>query len=131
MTPVISVMIVDGVVDPARLPTVATGAGAVVDFRGVVRPDENGEQISALKYETYDPMAQQQMERLAREIANRHRLLALHVVHSRGEVAVGDVSMIVRACGVHRAETLAGVGEFVDELKKDVPIWKHVVGTCA
>ena len=43
----------------ADLPTGETGAW--VEFRGIVRADEDGKTISALEYEAYVPMAEAEM----------------------------------------------------------------------
>ncbi len=103
------------------------GHGAVLVFEGVARPSEEGRPIVALDYEAYEPMATRMLERVAREVAERHGLLGFAVEHSRGRVAVGECSLRVRITSRHRAEGLAAMGEFIDRLKKDVPIWKSAV----
>ncbi|MGE3109225.1 MAG: molybdenum cofactor biosynthesis protein MoaE [Phycisphaerales bacterium] len=106
----------------------AAGAfGAELTFDGVVRADEHGRSLSALRYEVYQPMAQRQLSELARQIVRAHSLLFLGVVHSRGVVPVGERSLRVIIRSRHRAETLAGMGEFIDRLKHDVPIWKSPI----
>ncbi len=103
------------------------GAGAVVRFDGVVRSVEDGRSLLGLEYEVYEPMATRQLVRIGREILGRHALLALEVRHSRGRVAVGEVSLRVRIASAHRREALAAMEEFLDLLKRDVPIWKKPV----
>ena len=41
------------------------GAGAMVYFEGVVRPQEDGQSIVALDYQVYEPMAGRKMEQIA------------------------------------------------------------------
>lgn len=105
----------------------AAGAGAVVCFEGVVRGEEDGRALDALDYEAYEPMASRELAALAERSVHKHALLGIDVWHSRGRVAVGEVSfrLIVRAA--HRAEGLAAMSEFIDEMKRDVPIWKSPV----
>lgn len=112
-----------------------TGAvGATLRFEGIVRRSEadterGGEVCSllALDYQTYDPMALRELEALALNIAQKHRLTSITALHSRGRIAVGEVSFVLEVSAPHRAETLAAVNEFIDLLKQDVPIWKRPV----
>jgi molybdopterin synthase catalytic subunit len=104
-----------------------TGAGALLVFDGVVRPLEDGRALKALEYEVYEPMAGRQLERLATAVAERHSLLRLDVEHSRGVVPVGRVSLRVVIDAAHRGPALAAMAEFIDLLKRDVPIWKKPV----
>jgi molybdopterin synthase catalytic subunit len=100
------------------------GAGAVVRFEGRVRGEENGATIDALDYEAYEPMARQQMEKIARELGIIHPCLAVRVRHRVGRVPVGEAAILVEIGAKHRAEAFAFLAEFMDRLKQDVPIWK-------
>lgn len=100
------------------------GAGAVVVFEGVVRELEAGKQLAALLYETYEPMTARSLERLARKVAADHCLLGLAVQHSVGYVPVGQVSFRLRVAAEHRKPALRALDEFIDELKRSVPLWK-------
>jgi molybdopterin synthase catalytic subunit len=102
------------------------GAGAVVRFEGRVRPEEKGAIIEALDYEAYEPMAQKQMEKIARELGEIHPFLAVRVRHRTGRVPVGEAAILVEVCARHRGEAFAFVTEFMNRIKQDVPIWKAV-----
>jgi molybdopterin synthase catalytic subunit len=101
--------------------------GAALTFEGLVRANEAGRVITDLDYQTYDPMAQQQLRSLAEDVLARHGLLELWVIHSRGRVPVGECSLRVTIRSRHRKEALAAMDEFIDRLKSDVPIWKSPV----
>lgn len=101
--------------------------GARLRFEGVVRGVETGRGLAALDYQSYDPMAGAELAALARDTAVRHGLHSIVALHSRGRVAAGEVSFTLEVTALHRAETLAAVGEFIDRLKRDVPIWKRPV----
>ena len=136
--------IIDGPIDAAReaaaiAPHVAAFAeldaaamcGAELRFDGVVRrgePQQGAQRdIVALDYETYEPMAGRPLRDLAEAIARAHGLAAIVALHSRGRVAVGRTSFVLRVRSAHRAEALAAVTAFIDRLKREVPIWKHPV----
>lgn len=124
----VEVTIIDGPLPAApSAAAVVDGAGAVVVFEGIVRAREGDGVIEALEYQAYEPMAQRQMGELAGELVARHGLLRVRVEHSRGRVGVGECSFRLVIESPHRAEALAAMGEFIDRLKRDVPIWKRPV----
>ena len=102
-------------------------AGALVVFEGIVLPREDGRPITALDYEAYQPMAATQLRRLGEEMVRRHGLLGLSVEHSRGRIRVGECSFRLRIASRHRPEALRATEQFIDRLKRDVPIWKTAV----
>jgi molybdopterin synthase catalytic subunit len=103
------------------------GIGALITFEGIVRPIEDGRHLFALDYEAYEPMASQQLRRLADDLFARHRLQGVYVEHSVGRVPVGAVSFRLRIASRHRKEGLAGMDEFIDRMKQDIPIWKTAI----
>jgi molybdopterin synthase catalytic subunit len=120
-----TVRIVDGALgNQAPVLPPAAQFGAAIVFDGVVRADEGGRIIRALAYEVYEPMASNMLTELGREMLAKHGLVAIMVEHSRGEVPVGQLSFRLTVHALHRAEALAAVGEFIDRMKRDVPIWK-------
>ena len=110
-----------------RLGAAGGACGAVVEFQGIVRGIENGEPISAIDYECHVPMAEAQLDRIAGDVATSFGLAEMVVLHRIGIVPVGEASLYVRAEAAHRHEALAAVGEFIESLKRDVPIWKRPV----
>jgi molybdopterin molybdotransferase len=99
--------------------------GAWLEFRGVVRDEENGAKISALEYEAYPEMAEREIRRLLLEISTRHPCLAAKVIHRIGVIPVGETAIYVGLAGRHRGEAITLLAEFMDRLKQDVPIWKR------
>ena len=100
------------------------GVGALAEFTGNVRGEENGQPIKALVYEAYQPMAETVMRRLLTEIAATHPCLAVRVQHRIGIVPVGEAAIHIAVEARHRAEAFALLATFMDRLKQDVPIWK-------
>ncbi len=112
---------------PVAAPGRVDGAGAVICFEGVVRPNENEQPITGLRYETYDPMAENELRRLAGETLDRFDILAVHVEHSRGFVANHACSFRLRIASSHRKQGLAAMDWYIDQMKQVVPIWKRPV----
>jgi len=123
----VDVVITDGPLRGHASETVPPGAGAVCVFKGIVRAAEGEGVVEALDYQAYEPMAQRVIERIGRELIERFGLLTLKVEHSRGRVPVGACSFQLEITSRHRAECLAAMSEFIDRLKRDVPIWKTPV----
>src|SRR4029077_12645624 len=101
------------------------GAGAVVDFWGIVRLIENGREIVGIDYEAHREMAEHQLERIAEQAAERFELKLVIVHHRIGFIAVGEPSLFLRVASPHRNEGFQASQWIVDELKKKVPIWKR------
>ena len=101
------------------------GYGAMVEFLGVVRGVEEGKPISALWYEAYGEMAVKVGKKLVDEVAGKHDVLAMEVIHRVGKIKTGEISLRIRVYSKHRAAAFAACTEFIDRMKQDVPIWKH------
>jgi molybdopterin synthase catalytic subunit len=101
------------------------GAGAVVDFCGVVRPIEDGSEIEGIDYDAHREMAEHQLKRIAEQAAERFELKVVIVHHRLGFIAVGEASLFLRVASPHRSEGFRASQWIIDELKKKVPIWKQ------
>lgn len=100
------------------------GAGAMVEFRGMVRGEEDGRRIGGLLYEIYEPMAERMVRRIVEELSLEHPCLAFQVIHRHGLVPVGETSIYIRIESCHRAEAIKMLEMFMNRLKTEVPIWK-------
>ena len=108
----------------ARVSDIA-GAGAVVDFWGMVRPIEDGREIDGIDYDAHGQMAEHQLKRIAEQTAERFGLKVVIVHHRIGFIAVGEPSLFLRVGSSHRSEGFRASQCIIDELKKKVPIWKR------
>src|SRR5205085_1519575 len=92
--------------------------GALVDFWGVVRANEDDAEISGIEYEAHRAMAEHQLRLIADEGAERFEVQQIVVHHRLGFVAIGEASLFVRVGSQHRAEGFRAAQWIVDELKK-------------
>ena len=102
-------------------------AGAVATFLGTVRRRSRDRNVLYLEYEAYEGMAEQTMAELARELTERHELLAVAIHHRVGRVEIGEPSVVIAVSSPHRASALAACKEAIDTLKGRVPLWKKEV----
>jgi molybdopterin synthase catalytic subunit len=105
----------------------STEHGAVVDFFGVVRDNENDATISGLEYEAFAEMAEAELRRISEEVAQKFSLGTVIVHHRIGFVPAGEASLFVRISARHRGAAFAGSQHLVELLKARVPIWKHPI----
>ncbi|TVP75669.1 MAG: molybdenum cofactor biosynthesis protein MoaE [Gemmatimonadales bacterium] len=100
-----------------------TGGHAL--FLGQVRadPHEGGQVVTAIEYTAHEAMADAEMERIRDEVGARHELEALHVLHSLGEVAVGELCLLVLASSRHRGPARDACHEAVEAVKSRLPIF--------
>jgi molybdopterin synthase catalytic subunit len=101
------------------------GAGAIIDFWGVVRPVEDGREIEGIDYESHYEMAEHQLKRIAEQAAERFELKSVLIHHRTGFIAVGEASLFLRVASPHRREGFRASQWIVGELKKKAPIWKR------
>jgi molybdopterin synthase catalytic subunit len=101
------------------------GAGAIVDFWGVVRKLEQGSEIQGIDYEAHTAMATHQLQLVAESALEKFQLEQVIAHHRIGFVATGKPSLFLRVKAGHRAAAFAASKWIVDELKEKVPIWKR------
>lgn len=99
-------------------------SGAVVEFSGVVRAEENGHPIDALHYEAYEAMARAETENILRKLEKDFPCNLVRVTHRVGRIPAGEAAIVVHIEAKHRAEAFGMLSAFMDRLKADVPIWK-------
>lgn len=100
--------------------------GACLEFSGIVRELENGKKIPGLFYEAYEPMARAQLEKIFQELSAKHPCEEILFIHRLDFVPAGESSLFIRVLSRHRQAALALMGELIDRLKADVPVWKRV-----
>ena len=98
--------------------------GALCLFVGVVRDSNEGRATTAIRYEAYGPMAEQEIARILEQLAHEHPGVRVAVRHRVGELSVGEASVAIAAVSPHRAEAFAACRAAIDRIKTTVPIWK-------
>jgi molybdopterin synthase catalytic subunit len=96
------------------------GSGAVVVFDGVVRDDD----IREMDLEAYEEVAVPELEKIAREAAEKFGLLHVDIVHRIGRLSIGENILIIVVSARHRKEAYEGSRYIIEVIKAGVPIWK-------
>jgi molybdopterin synthase catalytic subunit len=98
--------------------------GAVCVFDGIVRNHTRGRQTLYLDYEAYREMALGQMQGLATEAIARFGVRDVAMLHRLGRLEVGETSVLIVVASAHRGQAFDACRWLIDQLKKQVPIWK-------
>jgi molybdopterin synthase catalytic subunit len=100
------------------------GAGATCVFLGTVRDHSGAGTVTGLTYEAWVELAERRLDELGEELFTAWPLCRVAIVHRHGELAIGDVSVVVAVRAAHRAEAFDACRHGIERLKQDVPIWK-------
>ncbi|MDX3852547.1 molybdenum cofactor biosynthesis protein MoaE [Streptomyces sp. AK02-01A] len=99
-------------------------AGGTALFVGTVRNHDGGADVDTLGYSSH-PSAEAELRRVAEKVVAGYPVRALAAVHRVGDLAVGDLAVVVAVSCPHRAEAFEACRKLIDDLKNEVPIWKH------
>jgi molybdopterin synthase catalytic subunit len=98
--------------------------GAHSIFLGQVRRDRIGAQeVCAIEYSAYAEMADPVFHRIREDMFAKYQLNCLHVYHSLGTVAAGEICLFVFTSSPHRRDAIDACNELVERIKKEAPVW--------
>ena len=103
------------------------GAGGLAVFIGTVRNKTQGKKVRKLEFESYEPMAIKEMEKIAHAVAEKWKAFAVSIHHRIGVLQIGEVPVIIAVSTPHRKEAFAACQYAIDTLKETVPIWKKEI----
>jgi molybdopterin synthase catalytic subunit len=101
-----------------------TNIGGHSIFLGQVRADDiDGKTVIAIEYTSYEELALEKMRIIKEDIFAKYPLSCMHVYHSLGRVAAGEICLVVFASSEHRKAAIEACEETVERLKAELPIW--------
>ena len=107
----------------------AERAGAIATFTGRVRakdsPDD--EPTKYLEFEKYEGVADDRMEAISAELAEREGVLDVVMHHRTGVIDYGEDIVFVVVLAGHREEAFRTVEDGINRLKDEVPLFKKEV----
>ena len=106
----------EGLTDP--------GAGAYAAFEGWIRNRNEGRAVLRLEYESYEPLAVKEGERVLAEAAEKFPILKANCVHRVGMLEIGECAVWVGVSSPHRDEAFEACRYIIDQVKVRLPIWK-------
>jgi molybdopterin synthase catalytic subunit len=112
-------------VDAALAAVADPTAGGTCVFIGTVRDrSAAGDEVTELTYEAWDELAVDRLTEIAGTIHERWAVCRVALLHATGTLAIGQISVVVAVSAPHRADAFDAARFGIEELKRDVPIWK-------
>ena len=111
-------------VDEVRAAVADPAAGGIALFAGAVRSSDRDRGVAGLSYSAH-PSAVDELRRVAEVIAEKYPVIGIAAVHRVGDLAIGDLAVVLAVSCPHRAEAFDACRDLIDILKASVPIWKH------
>ena len=111
-------------VDEVRAAVADPAAGGIALFAGAVRDTDHDRGVTGLSYSAH-PSAAGELRRVAEVVAEKYPVIGIAAVHRVGDLAIGDLAVVLAVSCPHRAEAFDACRDLIDILKASVPIWKH------
>jgi molybdopterin synthase catalytic subunit len=111
-------------VDEVRAAVADPAAGGIALFAGAVRDSDHDRAVRGLSYSAH-PSAVDELRRVAEVIAEKYPVIGIAAVHRVGDLAIGDLAVVLAVSCPHRAAAFDACRDLIDILKASVPIWKH------
>ena len=101
-----------------------TNIGAHDIFLGQVRNDVvDGKEVTGIDYSAYVEMAEKEIHMIREATFEKFDLICMHIYHSIGLVATGEISLFVFVSSAHREEAFKACNYVVNEIKEKAPIF--------
>jgi molybdopterin synthase catalytic subunit len=110
--------------DEVRAAVADPAAGGIALFAGAVRDSDHDRGVTGLSYSAH-PSAVDALRRVAEVIAEKYPVIGIAAVHRVGDLAIGELAVVLAVSCPHRAEAFDACRDLIDILKASVPIWKH------
>lgn len=108
----------DFIADPAH--------GALTSFIGAVRKTNLGRDVIGVSYDVFEPLALKILRQICEKVRDAHGgKINISMIHFKGRLAVGGVSVAIAVSTPHRAEAFSACRTLIETLKHQAPIWKQ------
>ena len=100
--------------------------GASIYFLGTVRNINDNKKVIGITYDSHDEMVIKSFEEIYNETEQKLNIKdkAVFIEHAKGQLKLGEISIIIAVACKHRDQTYALSRFIIEEIKKRSPIWK-------
>ena len=102
-------------------------SGGIDVFIGTVRNATKGKKVIRLEFESYEPMAIAEMEKIAKQAFEKWPVQKILIHHRTGILEVGELPVVIAVSAAHRTAAFDACRYIIDTLKQTVPIWKKEI----
>ena len=98
--------------------------GAYNVFLGQVRNDTKEQGVvTSIEYTANESLAYEVMQKIMNDAIIKYSAKSTTVIHSLGNVSVGETCLVVFVMCKHRKESFESCEYIVERLKKELPVW--------
>ena len=104
--------------------------GGIGVFVGTVRQSAAGDgdsPVEALEYEVHPTLAPERLQEVAERATERWDIREAVVEHRSGRCSTGEPTVVIACSAPHRADALEACRWMIEEIKREVPIWKKEI----
>lgn len=99
--------------------------GAIDIFIGSVRNNHNGKAVTGITYDAHETLAERTFLNICDEANGIWPGTRYAIVHFKGELSVGGISIAIAVSSAHRAESFEACRYVIEEIKRQAPVWKQ------
>lgn len=99
--------------------------GALGSFVGIVRDHHHGRGVTHIDYQCHAALADNVLIDLVADLRQRFGELAVRIRHATGHLVPGQAAVVIHVTSAHRAAALDACRHAIEQLKVDLPVWKH------
>ena len=127
--------LIDGPVTPSVISEIIAKAGEDSSngghslFLGQVRSDIiDGKKVKAIDYSGYEEMVITEVGKIKKSVLSEFPdARSIEIIHSRGRVKAGEISLLVHVSSVHRQHAMMACSKTVELIKEKLPVWKKEI----
>ncbi len=99
--------------------------GAETIFIGTVRDHNLGRKVVGVSYDVFETLAIKTIKTICAEAQQQWgQDLDIYVVHAKGKLNIGEISIIISIGSPHRDEAFQACRYIIEQIKHKAPIWK-------
>ena len=99
--------------------------GALVVFGGTVRNENEDQPVRGMSYTAHHKLASEAIARIEAEALQQFDIHQCRCIHRIGELALGDLSVVVVVRAAHRGPAFEAARWAIDTIKAQAAIWKE------
>ncbi len=103
------------------------GSGSVVMHSGIVRASSQGRGVACIEYEADVGAAEEELSRIASDIAARWQVQDVALCRRMGRLRPGDIILVTAVSAAHRKEAFEACQHAVERLKAMKSVVKREV----
>ena len=98
--------------------------GAVNNFIGYVKKNNNSKKVRSIYLEVYPKMAKKELLKIINQAKKKWKIKKCLIIHRYGKLNIGDKIVMVGVSSKNRKDSFLACKYIMDFLKKDAPFWK-------